>query len=66
LLKGIKDHAISKGIDYQSDKYLPKNASHLSRQLNYIGGDLRVAGLLVTTDIQKNSKRYIGIKKIQK
>ena len=65
-LKDIREHANSKGIEYQYDKYLPKSASHLSRQLNYICDDLRVAGLIVSTDIQKNSRRYIGFKKAQK
>jgi hypothetical protein len=65
LLEDLKRHAAGKGIDYEHDKYLPKNSTHLSRQINIIESDLRMAGLFVTPDIQKNSRRYIGFKKIQ-
>jgi hypothetical protein len=63
LLTALRTHAYAKGIDYDFDKYLPKNASWLSRQINNICNDLRVAGLVINPDMQKNNRRYIGFKK---
>jgi hypothetical protein len=63
LLTALRTHAYAKGIDYDFDKYLPKNASWLSRQINNICNDLRVVGLIINPDIQKNSRRFIGFKK---
>jgi hypothetical protein len=63
LLIALKEHAPTVGINYDRDKYLPTNHSWLSRQINMICEDLRIAGLVVIPNVQKGHKRYIKIKK---
>jgi hypothetical protein len=63
LFKAVRGHAYSKGIEYDHDKYLPRNSVWLTRIINTISNDLKVAGLTINTDIQKEHRRFIGFKK---
>ncbi|MGI8832493.1 MAG: hypothetical protein ACR2IS_07640, partial [Nitrososphaeraceae archaeon] len=59
LLKDLKAFAAEIGVDYNADRGLPKNAIWLTRKINMIEQDLKVAGLIV--DEAKSNERLIRI-----
>jgi hypothetical protein len=61
LLKELMAYASEIGINYNADKNLPKNSVWLSRKLNMIELDLRVAGIVI--DKSKSDDRLIVIRK---
>jgi hypothetical protein len=63
LFKAVRAHAESKGINYNYDKFLPKNSVWLSRTINAFSNDLKIAGLTINPDIQREHRRFIGFKK---
>jgi hypothetical protein len=59
LLKELKTFAVEIGVDYNADRGLPKNAIWLTRKINMIEQDLKVAGLII--DEAKSNERLIRI-----
>jgi hypothetical protein len=57
----LRLYASEIGIDYYADKNLPKNSVWITRRLNMIELDLRVAGLVI--DKSKGDDRLIVIRK---
>lgn len=61
LLKNLRSFAEEIDVDYHADKGLPKNSVWLSRKLNMIKQDLKIAGLVI--DETKSDERLIWIRK---
>jgi hypothetical protein len=57
LLRDLKIYAMNNGIEY--DKYLPRNAAWLSRQINSIGNDLVQARLAIESDVKKKNDTFV-------
>jgi hypothetical protein len=55
---------MEKQIDIIHARWFPQNAEWMSRRIKALTEDLKAANILVETDIQKDSKRWIYFKKI--
>lgn len=60
-MRELREFAGEIGIDYYLDKNLPRNSVWLSRKINTIKQDLKVAGL--TVEETKGNKRLIWFRK---
>jgi hypothetical protein len=64
LFTELKTRAMEKQIDIIHARWFPQNAEWMSRRIKALTEDLKAANILVETDIQKDSKRWIYFKKI--